>query len=119
MAFLQELIKDEAIQIRNGLVLGILGLLFASCGFFFYATSLLGFSLIFLALGLVGGAMVAIAFYVMIRADRLKENWLRELTNVSHSVQYQSQLSGSSDVDDEYYDEEDKDWRDPFEKEDG
>lgn len=115
-AFLQELIKDAEDQIRNGFILGVVGLLFASFGFFFYATGLLDFSLACLALGIAGMAMVIVAFYVMIRSDMQKNRWMRELGNIAFSVPKSPEPVHLIDNDDEYYDEKYENWKGPFEE---
>jgi hypothetical protein len=113
-ALLQELIKDARDQIRKGFIFGLVGLLLASFGFFFYATSLLGFSLAWLVLGMAGAAMVIGAFYVMIRADMQQGNWKKQLGNVASSAVKSPEAEPS--VDDEYFDENYEDWKNPFEE---
>lgn len=115
IGFLQELIKDAKDRIRNGFVFGVVGLLFASFGFFFYATGLIGFSIACLALGTAGLAMVIAAFYVMIRSDRQKGMWMSELRNISLSVPNSSEPEHPADDNDEYFDARGR-WKDPFEK---
>jgi hypothetical protein len=115
-ALLQELIKDAKNQIRNGLIVGLVGLLFASFGFFSYATSMLGFSPAWLALGMAGAAMVIAAFYVMIRADRLVGKWKRQLGNVTSSAVKSPGAEPSTDQGDEYFDENYENWKNPFEE---
>jgi hypothetical protein len=115
-AFLQELIKDAKDQIRNGFILGVAGLLFASFGIFFYATGFLGFNLAFLTLGIAGVAMVTVAFYIMIRSDMRTERWKRELENIALSAPKSPETAHSADDDDEYYDEKYEDWKGPLEE---
>jgi hypothetical protein len=115
-ALLQELIKDAKDQIRNGFILGLVGLLFASFGFFSYATDLLGFSPAWLALGMAGAAMVIAAFYVMIRADMQEGKWKRQLGNVTSSAVKGLEPEASTDDDNEYFDENYEDWKNPFEE---
>ena len=115
-ALLQELIKDAKDQIRNGFIFGLVGLLFASFGFFSYTTSLLGFSLAWLALGMAGAAMVIAAFYVMIRADRLVGKWKRQLGNVTSSAAKGPGAELSTDQGNEYFDENYENWKNPFEE---
>jgi len=115
-AFLQELIKDAKDQVRNGFILGVVGLLFASFGFFFYATGFLGFNLACLALGMAGVATVIVAFYVMIRADMRISRWTRELGNIALSVPKSPETVQTVDYDDEYYDEKYENWIVPFEE---
>jgi UPF0716 family protein affecting phage T7 exclusion len=115
IALLQELIKDAKDQIRNGFILGLAGLLFASFGFFSYATGLLGFSPGWLALGMAGAAMVVAAFYVMIRADMQEGRWKRQLGNVASSAVKSPEAESSTD-DDEYFDENYENWKNPFEE---
>jgi hypothetical protein len=113
---LQELIKDAKDQIRNGFIFGLVGLLFASFGFFSYATSLLGFSPAWLALGMAGAAMVIAAFYVMIRADMQEGKWKRQLENVTFSTIKSPEAESSTDDGDEYFDENYENWKNPFEE---
>jgi hypothetical protein len=113
---LQELVKDAKDQIRNGFILGLVGLLFASFGFFSYATSLLGFSPAWLALGMAGAAMVIAAFYVMIRADMQEGKWKRQLENVTSSAVKSPEAEPSTDDGDEYFDENYENWKNPFEE---
>jgi hypothetical protein len=115
-AFLQELIKDAKDQIRNGFILGVVGLLFASFGFFFYATGFLGFGPACLALGIAGVVTVIVAFYVMIRSDMRIGRWMRELENTALSTPKSPETEHSVDDDDEYYDEKYEDWKGPFEE---
>ena len=116
IALLQELIKDAKNEIRNGFILGLVGLLFASFGFFSYATSLLGFSLAWLALGMAGAAMVIVAFYAMIRADMQESKWKKELGNVASSAVKGLEAEHFTDDGDEYFDENYEDWKNPFEE---
>jgi len=115
-AFLQELIKDAEDQIRNCFILGVVGLLFASFGFFFYVTGLLGFSLACLALGIAGMAMVVVAFYVMIRSDMQEGRWMKELENIASSLPKSPESVHSVNDEEEYYDEKYEDWKGPFEE---
>jgi hypothetical protein len=116
IALLQELIKDAKDQIRNGFIFGLVGLLFASFGFFSYATSLLGSSLAWLVLGMAGAAMVIAAFYVMIRADMQRDKWKRQLGNVTSSAVKSPEAEPPTDDGDEYFDENYEDWKNPFEE---
>jgi hypothetical protein len=114
-ALLQELIKDAKDQLRNGFILGLVGLLFASFGFFSFATDLLGFSLVWLTLGMAGTAMIIAAFYVMIRADMQEGKWKRQLGNVTSSAFKSPEAEASRDDGNEYFDENYEDWKNPFE----
>ena len=116
IALLQELIKDAKDQIRNGFILGLAGLLFASFGFFSYATGLVGFGLAWLALGMAGAAMVIAAFYVMIRADMQEGKWKRQLENANSSTVKSPEAGPSTDDGDEYFDENYENWKNPFEE---
>ena len=115
-ALLQELVKDAKDRIRNGFILGLIGLLFASFGFFSFATDLLGFSLAWLALGMAGAAMVTAAFYLMIRADMQEGKWKRQLGNVTSSASKSPEAVASKDDGNEYFDENYEDWKNPFEE---
>jgi UPF0716 family protein affecting phage T7 exclusion len=115
-ALLQELIKDAKDQIRNGFIFGLVGLLFASFGFFSYAAGLLGFSPAWLALGVAGVAMVVAAFYVMINADMQEGKWKRELGNVTSSSVQSPEAEPSTDDSEEYFDESYEKWKNPFEE---
>ena len=116
IALLQDLIKDAKDQIRNGFILGLVGLLFASLGFFSYSTDLLAFSPAWLALGMAGAAMVIVAFYVMVRADMHKGKWKRQLGNVTSSAVKSPELEPSTDDGNEYFDENYENWKNPFEE---
>ena len=115
-AFLQELIKDAKAQIRNGFILGLVGLLFASFGFLSYATGTLGFSLAWLALGIAGAAMVIGAFYVMIHADMQQNRWKRQLVAFASSAVKSPEATPSTVEGEEYFDENYQDWKNPFEE---
>jgi len=96
--------------------LGLVGLLFASFGFFSYSTDLLGFSSAWLAVGMAGAAMVIAAFYVMIRADMQEGNWKRRLGNATSSAVKSPELEPSTDDGNEYFDENYENWKNPFEE---
>ena len=80
---LQQLVKDAKNQIRNGFILGAVGLIFAAVGFVSYAEELLGFGSGWLALGTAGAAMLAVAFYLMIHADAQAVKWKKQLENAA------------------------------------
>ena len=86
IALLKELVSDAKKQIRNGFVLGLLGLILASLGFFSFADSLLGFNTGWLAIGIAGAAMLTVAFYIMIHADKQEGKWKKQLGTVIGKV---------------------------------
>ena len=116
IAFLEELVKDAKKEIKTGFILGLVGLIFASSGFFSYAADLLGFNLGWLALGIAGAAMVTGAFYIMIRADLQEGKWKKQLGNVGSSAVKSPEPERSTDNDEKYFDENYENWKNPFEE---
>jgi hypothetical protein len=117
ISLLQELIKQGKGEIRNGFILGLFGLLFASFGFFSYGVGLWSLSLAWLALGTAGSAMVIAAFYVMIHVDRRMEDWkkqLRETTIPTKSLEAEPEHSAADD--DQYFDLDYEKSKNPFEE---
>lgn len=122
IALLQELIKDAKNQIRNGLVLGLVGLILAALGFLSYAEGFASFNFGWLTIGVVGAAMVVVAFYLMIQSDRKQERWQRELGNtVPAKTAFPTTETPEPEAsgDDEYFDENYEKYKAPFEEDKG
>lgn len=117
--FLKQLIKDAKVQIRNGFILGIVGLSFTLFGFVSFVFNLVSFSFTWLTLGVFGIALLAIAFYVMIRADMQAGKRAKELSNIAPAIS-KSELpqtaADDNNTNDSYFDEEYSDWKNPFEE---
>ena len=120
ITFLEELVKDTKKDIKNGFILGLVGLVFASSGFFSYVADLFGLNLGWLALGIIGSALIAGAFYIMIRADIQEGRWKRQFRNVTRkgntSIVKNPERESSADHDEEYFDGNYEKWKDPFEE---
>ena len=122
ITLLKELVDDAKKQIRNGFVLGLLGLIIASLGFVSFAYDLLGFNPSWLALGIVGAAMLAVAFYIMIRADMQEDKWNKQLGGIIRNISPPAVTNStpeperSAENGDEYFDENYENWKNPFEE---
>lgn len=115
-AFLQELIRDAEDRINKGFVLGVVGLLFTFFGFFLYINGLLGFSLACFGLGIAGVAMGIVAICIMVRSDKQKGMWKRELGNIDFPESKGPEPVLSAHDNDEYFDEDYEDWKNPFDE---
>ena len=122
IALLKELVSNAKKQIRNGFVLGLGGLILASFGFFSFADSLLGFNTGWLAIGIIGAAMLAFAFYIMIHADMQEGKLKKQLGTNNGNVpppaikNPQPTPERSAENGDEYFDENYENWKNPFEE---
>jgi hypothetical protein len=122
IALLKELVIDAKKQIRNGFVLGLGGLILASLGFFSFVDSLLGFNTGWLTIGIIGAAMLAVAFYIMIHADIQEGKLKKQLGAVPRNVPLSAIKNPtpaperSAENGDEYFDENYENWKNPFEE---
>jgi hypothetical protein len=100
--------------------LGAVGLVLAAVGFASYAEDLLGFGSGWLALGTAGAAMLAVAFYLMIRADTQAGKWKKQLENAlpaaAPAAVKTAEAEAAADNGDVFFDENYEKWKNPFEE---